>query len=106
MKRPQAASYREAVEIVALNESSGDDDCLPKGITRLQHIASLVSVAIVADIYQVTPEKFARAIIRFRNKNMKTEGRSLQAATRFLREKLEAIQTENPQNIKGETHGK
>lgn len=60
-------TYRQAVALVALNESPGDVP--PDGWTMLEHVSSLVGVALVADIYGVTQEQFARAVIRYRRKN-------------------------------------
>lgn len=59
-------TYNEAVALVALNESPGDPEAF-----QLDHVASLVGVSLVADVFGITPEKFAKAIIKFRKKELK-----------------------------------
>lgn len=54
-------TYEEAVAHVSFNEGDGDDERL-----KLDHVSSLVSVCIVADIFGVSAETFARAIIKYR----------------------------------------
>lgn len=61
MKR---ASYRHAVALIALNDSSGDDDN-----RDVNTVSELVSVVIVADIFGVTVLKLAEDIVRYRNKH-------------------------------------
>lgn len=56
-------TYREAIELVALNESPGDDEAFD-----LEHVSRLIGVVLVADVYGVKPEVFAKAVIRYRKK--------------------------------------
>lgn len=58
MKR---ASYRAAVQWVALNDSAGEDTAL-----KVSEVSELITVVLVADIFGVEPEKVARAVIRVR----------------------------------------
>lgn len=63
MKR---ASYREAVAWVALNDSAADDDAL-----EVEAVSGLVSTVLVADIFDVDPERVARDIIRVRKQELR-----------------------------------
>jgi hypothetical protein len=58
MKR---ASYREAVEWIALNDSAGDDD--PPEI-----LSGLVTVCLIADLFGESTERVARDVIRVRRR--------------------------------------
>ena len=60
MKR---ASYRAAIEWVALNDSAADDDALDAEVA-----GQLITAALVADIFGVTSEKVGRDIVRVRQR--------------------------------------
>ena len=60
MKR---ASYREAINWIAENDSAGDDDALDPDTA-----GSLVSSVLVADIFDVPSEKVGRDIVAQRRK--------------------------------------
>jgi hypothetical protein len=59
MKR---ASYRFAVEWIALNDDAVEMDS--------EEVAASISVALVADLFGVDPEKVAADVIRFREKHL------------------------------------
>lgn len=59
MKR---ASYRDAIEWVAYNDSPGDDDALDPNTVQ-----NLVSAVLVADIFDVPKEKVGRDIVKRRH---------------------------------------
>ena len=71
MKR---ASYRLAVEWVALNDAAGDDD--PPEI-----LSGLVTVGLVADLFGVDPARVARDVIRVRRREGLSEQPLPDAAT-------------------------
>lgn len=56
MKR---ASYREACQWIALNDSAGDDD---------DDVQGFVTTALIADLFGVSDEKVAADVIRLRKK--------------------------------------
>jgi hypothetical protein len=58
MKRP---SYRDAVELIALN----DEPCEMDADT----ITGLASVQIVAALFNVEPDRLARDIVRYRERH-------------------------------------
>jgi hypothetical protein len=60
MKR---ASYRDAINWVARNDSAGDLDALDPEIA-----GSLVSAILVADIFEVTSTRVGADIVRVRRK--------------------------------------
>lgn len=55
--------YRFAVEWVALNDGAGDDDA-----RSVDAVAGLVSVLLVADLYEKEPAEVARAVVRVRKR--------------------------------------
>ena len=57
------ASYRAAVEWIAVNDSAGDDDAHDPAI-----VAELVSSALVADIFGIDTERVGRDVVRCRAK--------------------------------------
>lgn len=57
-KRLKRASYREAVEWIALNDEPSNPD-----------VEELLSVALIADIFGATTERVAADIIRYREQN-------------------------------------
>lgn len=61
MKR---ASYREAVAWIALN----DETCGPEAQDP-KEVETLISVALVADIFGVDVQKVAADVVRYRQKN-------------------------------------
>ncbi len=60
MKR---ASYRHAIEWIALNDSAGDDDALDPRVA-----SELVSAVLISDIFGVPAEKVGADIVRVREK--------------------------------------
>lgn len=60
MKR---ASYRDAIEWIALNDSAGDDDA-----TDPEVAGCLVTAVLVADLFDVSSEQVGRDIVRYRKK--------------------------------------
>ena len=58
MKR---ASYRDAIDWIAQNDSAGEDDALDP-----EAAGSLVSAVLVADIFRVPSEKVGADIVRRR----------------------------------------
>lgn len=62
MKR---ASYREAIEWVACNDSAADD-----GNDDPQTVSELVSSHLVADIFAVDVLKVGTDVVRFRKKHL------------------------------------
>jgi hypothetical protein len=65
MKR---ASYRKAIEFIALNDSGGDDNALVA-----EDVQFLVTAIMVAEIFDVTSEKVGKDIVACRKKNGWTE---------------------------------
>lgn len=65
MKR---ASYRNAIEWIARNDSAGDDDADDPEVA-----ASLVSSVLVADIFDVETERVGRDVVRRRAAIARTE---------------------------------
>lgn len=65
MKR---ASYRHAIEWIALNDSNGDDDRLNPDRT-----AFYVTSLLVADLFDVPEERVGRDIVRKRKQFDKEE---------------------------------
>jgi hypothetical protein len=61
MKR---ASYREAVEWIALNDSLGD-----AAVDTRDTIAGFISVCIIADIFDVSRGRVADDVMRYREKH-------------------------------------
>lgn len=60
MKR---ASYRKAVEWIAVNDSAADDTARDPAI-----VAELVSSLLIADIFDVDPLKVGIAVVRVRKR--------------------------------------
>lgn len=58
MKRP---SYRTAVAWIALNDAVGDDD--PADV-----LSGLVSVALVADLFEISPTRVAADVLKMRRR--------------------------------------
>ena len=58
-KRPSAPSYREAVELIALNDEPGE--------TKITEIADLMSVSVVADLFKLKRLEVARDISMVRS---------------------------------------
>lgn len=54
------ASYREAIEWIALNDEPALDD--------VGEVAAMISVLLIADLWRKEPEAVARAVIRRRKK--------------------------------------
>lgn len=63
MKR---ASYREAIQWIALNDSAADDDALDP-----IKVGELVSSVLVADIFDVPSEKVGADVVRERRREFK-----------------------------------
>jgi len=61
MKR---ASYRYAVAWIAENDSAGDDNALDPEV-----VSELITAQLVADLFDVPPEKVGRDIVRYRKKH-------------------------------------
>lgn len=61
MKR---ASYRAAIFWIAHNDSAGDYNAL-----KVEDVANLVSVALIADIFHKGQLQVARDVVKFRKKN-------------------------------------
>jgi len=59
MKR---ASYRDAIDWIAQNDSAGDD-----GHDDPEIVATLVSSVLVADIFDVPTERVGRDVVRRRS---------------------------------------
>jgi hypothetical protein len=74
MKR---ASYREAIEWIAFNDSAADDDAFDESVA-----GSLVSAVLVADIFDVPSEKVGRDIVRVRRKEL-TQSRRVASGPQF-----------------------
>jgi len=55
------ASYRQAIEWVALNDSAADGDAFEP-----EPVSYLVSAALVADIFDVPSERVGRDVVRRR----------------------------------------
>lgn len=58
MKR---ASYRQAVELIALND---EPECM-----NADDVSGLASVVIIADLFGIEPARLAADVVRFREKN-------------------------------------
>ena len=63
MKR---ASYREAVEWIAQNGGAGDNERL-----EVDEVSFLVSSVLVADIFDVEPQRVGRDVVRKRKQLIK-----------------------------------
>ncbi len=57
MKR---ASYREAVELIALNDEPSEMDA--------ESVAGLASVQIVSGLFDIEAERLARDVVRYRQR--------------------------------------
>lgn len=68
MKR---ASYRQGVEYIALNDNDGGSDRL-----EVDSIAGYISTVLLADLFDVLPERVARDIIRYRLKYSRVDTKS------------------------------
>lgn len=68
MKR---ASYRDAIDWIAQNDSGADDDALVP-----ERVAELVSSVLVADIFAVECERVGRDVVRCRKALHKLERKS------------------------------
>jgi hypothetical protein len=55
------ASYRHGVEWIALNDEANE--------TEADEMAGLISVGLLADLFDKDPLDVARAVIRFREKH-------------------------------------
>jgi hypothetical protein len=55
--------YSLAVAWIAGNDGNGDEERLEE-----EHVAGMVTVLLVADLYRKTPEQVAKAIVRLRRK--------------------------------------
>lgn len=55
------ASYRKAIEWIALNDEPGETD--------LDAMSQMISVALIADLWVKEPETVAKAVLRYRKKN-------------------------------------
>jgi hypothetical protein len=58
-----AASYREAIAWIALNDGNGDAEWLD-----IEHVSEMVSVALISSIFKKTQEEVGKAVIRYRKK--------------------------------------
>lgn len=67
MHQVKRASYRDAVDWIAQNDSADEDSEV------LEAVSSLVSTCLVADIFEVNREKVASDIIKRRQKLSKME---------------------------------
>lgn len=67
MKR---ASYRQAIDWVAQNDSAGDSDALD-----VDAVSYLVSSVLVADIFDVPCDKVGKDIVRRRKALAKEKGK-------------------------------
>ncbi len=63
MKRP---SYRFGVRWIAWNDNPGDNE-------SEEILAGYPSVALLADLFGVTPERVAKDICKFRNNGLHTQ---------------------------------
>jgi hypothetical protein len=63
MKRP---AYRDAVAWIARNDNPGDDHA--GNPEACAHVAVYLSVAMVADLFDVTPERIAADVMRLRER--------------------------------------
>ena len=61
MKR---ATYRYAVDWIAENDSAGDDNALDPEV-----VSELITAQLVADLFDVPPEKVGRDVVRYRERN-------------------------------------
>jgi hypothetical protein len=55
------ASYRKAIEWIAMNDEPDSDD--------RDFVAGMISTMLVADLFGKTPETVAQAVIRYRKRN-------------------------------------
>lgn len=72
MKR---ASYREAVAWVALNDPGGDSDALDTDV-----VSGLITVCLVADVFDVDPIKVGKDVVSFRKTRPEWRERPAQGA--------------------------
>jgi hypothetical protein len=77
-KRMKRASYRHAVEWIALNDSPADND-------PVDQLRGLVTVCLVADLFGVDQDKVAADVFTFREKYA-----SIRQRLEYLRGKLQA----------------
>jgi len=68
MKR---ASYREAIAWVAECDSGGNPDALDYEV-----VADLITACLVADVFDVAPEKVGKDIVAYRKKHEAWKDRS------------------------------
>jgi hypothetical protein len=61
-------SYREAVAWVALNDNPGGDDA-----SDVESIKSYLTVAMGADLFGITPERFAASVVAYREEEVAKE---------------------------------
>ncbi len=66
MKR---ASYREAVEWIALNDGPGDSDALEPDAIR-----GNLTVHLIADLFEVPAQKVGEDIVKYRRKKLGWDG--------------------------------
>ena len=69
-------TLQEAAELVARNDGDGDDERL-----QLDHVSSLVCVCLAAIIFGVTPEQFARRVIKYRKQEENADKKKQAAST-------------------------
>ena len=62
MKR---ASYREAVQWIAFNDNAGNGD-------TQEEVAMYITVLLIADIFDVEPDKVASDVCKVREKELKS----------------------------------
>jgi len=63
-----AASYREAIAWIALEDGDGDAEW-----SDIEHVSEMVSVALVSSIFKKSREEVGKAVIRYRKKWKKEE---------------------------------
>lgn len=56
--------YRRAVNCIAFNDGNGD-----YGRLHTNYVASMISVCVIADAFNIDPIKVAKAVIRLRKKH-------------------------------------
>lgn|GEM_PF-5917203 len=59
MKKP---SYKHAISFIALNDAPADR-------SDFDELLGYISVVLVSEIFDVTPEKVANDVLSYRNKN-------------------------------------
>lgn len=74
MKR---ASYRHAVAWIGDMDSAGEADALDA-----EAVSELVSVCLVADIFDVETERVARDVVRWRNRTARDNAREARKEAR------------------------